>query len=160
MSKKINFLIRLKAFWNIIYVLKYTWFMKKEAYVEAYLEISKINKDVVNLGLYRFRLDKGYLAFKLRNYEESRLLFEESISVLNIAYSKNIVSSDERDYFKEYAFGYLIIINKVYKEFTKVDLYTKELQKLDYDIKKIKNVKFYDFPLLIGDKWDKEKERR
>jgi len=134
--------------------------MRKEAYVEAYLEVSKISQDVVNLGLYRYRLDKAYLAFKLRNYDESMLLFEESIAVINTAYSKNIVSSDERDYFKEYAFGYLIILSKVYKEFIKVDFYTNELQKLNYNISKIKNTKFYACPLIIGDKWDKESERR
>jgi len=158
--EKIKFTTKLKMFWSLIYIFKYDKFMKKEAYLDAYFEINNISQDVIEIGFFRYSLYKGYAAFQLGSYDETLLLFEESISLIHIAYSRNMINNDERDFLKEYAFGFLITINKVDKEFVKVDLYTKELQKLEYDIRKIRNGMFYDFPFLIGDKWDNERERR
>jgi len=145
---------------SLYFLRKCDLHLDKKEYRKAYNVINKINKSFAKDLFYRYYLYNGFILFMLEKFDNSITYFNESISIIDKAYEKNMINSDERDYLKEYSYRTILFMFKYLDELYKSKQYLSEIDNLEYDIKNVKKSLFYRFPFVDIKKWDIETERR
>jgi len=145
---------------SLYYIRKCDLFLNKEKYNEAYIAINKINKNYIEDGFYWHGVYNGYILFMLKSFDESIISFKEALCIIDKAYVKTMITSDDRDYLKEYSLGFLSFMYKHLDNVTESEKYSSKVENLEYNIKNVRKTLFETFPFKDKDKWLIENERR
>ena len=145
---------------SLYYIRKCDLFLNKEKYKEAYTVINKINKNYIKDGFYWHGIYNGFILFMLRNFDESIASFKEALSIIDKSYEKTMISSDDRDYLKEYSLGLISFMYKHLDNNTESEVYSSKIENLEYNIQNVRKTLFETFPFKDKEKWLIENKRR
>ena len=144
---------------SLYYLRKCDKYLNEEKYDKALNTINKVNEEFITRGYFRFPLYKSYILFMLKRFEESINYFKESIPIIETAYEKTMITTDEREYLKEYSFSFISFLYKYLDKNDEAEMYLYYTSGIKYEIKNVKNTVFETFPSRDSEKWVKENRR-
>lgn len=143
--KKIDTQVNL--FKNSFYISKTLKLIEEENYKSANKIINKVNTLFIKKGNYKFYLCKGFLLFKLKEYNNSVLLFKKAILELEIFYKLNKINIDEYNYLKNYSYLYILFVAYILEEHYEFKLIKIKIKELTYSLNKVDNSIINAYPL-------------
>ena len=136
-----------KLFVNSFYVSKSVSFLEKENFTKAYELISKIDNSSLKKGFYQYYLYKGFIAFKLKKYNEALNLFHATIKEIHIAYTNKKITNEDLHYLVYYSYSYVLFISYLEEDYDECNSIAIKIKELNYNIKKVNQSIVEAFPL-------------